>query len=66
MVTETSRRRLNGHIFEAEFKEIHVLGSQLILSSMEIRWSVVDPSELMTPLDLPILLSGIPRNGGDS
>jgi hypothetical protein len=37
-------------------KEIHVLGSQQILSSMEIRWSVVNPPELMTPqaLDLPI------------
>jgi hypothetical protein len=48
------RRRLNVHTFEGEFKEKNRLGSQQILSSMGLRWSVVDPPELVTPLDLPI------------
>jgi hypothetical protein len=31
---ETSRRRLNGNIFEGEFKEIHVLGSHVEYGNM--------------------------------
>jgi hypothetical protein len=47
--SKTSKRRLRGHSFEAEFK-IHVLGSQQILSSLEIRWSLIRPTVRMMPL----------------